>query len=58
MSIRNLEGMPRTFIMTAENDVARDEGEAYACKLMQAGVRASAVRFLGIIHDFAVWTHR
>ncbi|MBW9064723.1 alpha/beta hydrolase [Rhizobium herbae] len=53
-SIRSLEGMPPTLIMTAENDVARDEGEAYARKLMQAGVRVSAVRFLGTIHDFAV----
>ncbi|WHS33905.1 alpha/beta hydrolase [Brucella sp. NM4] len=53
-SMRNLEGMPPTLIMTAENDVARDEGEAYARKLMQAGVRVSALRFLGTIHDFAV----
>ncbi|MBX5230429.1 alpha/beta hydrolase fold domain-containing protein [Rhizobium sp. NLR9b] len=53
-SIRSLEGMPPTLIMTAENDVIRDEGEAYARKLMQAGVRVSAVRFLGTIHDFAV----
>ncbi|WP_051320962.1 alpha/beta hydrolase fold domain-containing protein [Rhizobium mesoamericanum] len=54
VSVRNLEGMPPALIMTAENDVARDEGEAYARKLMQAGVRVSAVRFLGTIHDFAV----
>ncbi|CCM75329.1 alpha/beta hydrolase fold domain-containing protein [Rhizobium mesoamericanum] len=50
----NLEGMPPTLIMTAENDVARDGGEAYARKVMQAVVRVSAVRFLGTIHDFAV----
>lgn len=52
--IRELEGMPPTLLMTAENDIARDEGEAFARKLMQAGVRVNAVRFLGTIHDFAV----
>ncbi|MBX4887641.1 alpha/beta hydrolase fold domain-containing protein [Rhizobium bangladeshense] len=52
--IRELEGMPPTLVMTAENDIARDEGEEFARKLMQAGVRVNAVRFLGTIHDFAV----
>lgn len=52
-SIRELEGLPPTLVMTAENDIARDEGEEFARKLMQAGVRVSAVRFLGTIHDFA-----
>jgi acetyl esterase len=37
-----------------ENDVLRDEGEAYAHKLMQAGVRVTAVRYLGAIHDFVM----
>ncbi len=52
--IRELEGMPPTLVITAENDIARDEGEEFARKLMQAGVRVNAVRFLGTIHDFAV----
>ena len=31
-----------------------DEGEAYAAKLNEAGVRTTAVRYLGIIHDFVM----
>ena len=35
-----------------ENDVLRDEGEAYARNLTAAGVRTTCVRYNGIIHDF------
>jgi len=35
-----------------ENDVLRDEGEAYARKLTEAGVRTTSLRVNGIIHDF------
>ena len=35
-----------------ENDVLRDEGEAYARKLTEAGVRTTCVRYNGTIHDF------
>jgi acetyl esterase len=47
-----LAGLPPALIVTAEADVTRDEGEAYAARLRAAGVEASAMRFLGTVHDF------
>ena len=46
--------MPPALIITDENDVLRDEGEAYARKLIQAGVDVTAVRMLATHHDFAM----
>lgn len=51
-SIGELAGLPETLVIVDENDVLRDEGEAYARKLTEAGVRTTSVRFNGIIHDF------
>ncbi|MDX1372806.1 MAG: alpha/beta hydrolase [Nitrososphaeraceae archaeon] len=51
-SIDQLKGLPPALIVSAENDVLRDECEAYAKKLMEAKVQTTAIRYIGTIHDF------
>ncbi len=53
-SIEELRGLPPTLIQVAENDILRDEGEAYGRKLADAGVIATTVRYNGVIHDWGM----
>lgn len=49
-----LRGLPPALIQVAGNDVLRDEGEAYARKLDEAGVDVTSVRYNGLIHDYGL----
>jgi acetyl esterase len=47
-----LAALPPAFLIVDEADVLRDEGEAYAARLREAGVAVTTVRYDGAIHDF------
>lgn len=53
-SLDELKDLPAAMILNGEADVLRDEGEAYANKLREAGVAVTQVQFQGMIHDFVM----
>jgi acetyl esterase len=53
-SVEQLKGLPPALIINGECDVLRDEGEAYAHKLIEAGVPVTGIRYHGTIHDFVM----
>lgn len=53
-STEQLKDLPPALIQVAENDILRDEGEAYGRKLDEAGVKVTSIRYNGMIHDFGL----
>ena len=55
MRAQSLAGLPRTYIITAEYDLLRDEGDAYAHRLRADGVDVDHIRYADMNHGFLNW---
>jgi acetyl esterase len=53
-SILQLNDLPEALVLVAEHDITRDDTEAYARRLTEAGVTVTCTRYIGAIHDFMV----
>lgn len=51
-TVADLSGLPETLVFTAEFDPLRDQGETFVTKLRAAGVKATGIRTVGMIHGY------
>jgi acetyl esterase len=55
LHVDDLRGLADTVVVTCELDPLRDQGEAFAARLVQAGVTVTSRRELGMVHNFLLW---